>query len=140
MRRSLFLYRRLWRACNDQTGYRCRRPACARTGRPEREHAQHTHFKTGTLAGRQRQVATAIDRHLVPELHILRIDPATGNVLTVIDAATLRPESTKRDVNSVLNGIAWDPATKSLYLTGKNWPLLYKVKKRWKSINAYKMG
>ena len=59
---------------------------------------------------------------------ILRIDPTNGQVLTVIDATRLQPEATKTDVNSVLNGIAWDPATKSLYLTGKNWPVLYKVK------------
>lgn len=59
---------------------------------------------------------------------ILRIDPTSGQVLTVIDASALRLESTKLDINSVLNGIAWDPATKSLYLTGKNWPVLYKVK------------
>ena len=59
---------------------------------------------------------------------ILRIDPANGQVLTVIDASPLRLESTKADINSVLNGIAWDPTTKSLYLTGKNWPALYKVK------------
>ena len=59
---------------------------------------------------------------------IVRIDPSTGQVLTVIDASSLRLESTKVDINSVLNGIAWDPATKSLYLTGKNWPVLYKVK------------
>lgn len=59
---------------------------------------------------------------------ILRIDPASGQVLTVIDASMLRLESTKVDINSVLNGIAWDSATKSLYLTGKNWPMLYKVK------------
>jgi len=59
---------------------------------------------------------------------ILRIDASTGKVLTVIDASALRPESTKSDINSVLNGIAWDESTKSLYLTGKNWPLLYKVK------------
>lgn len=59
---------------------------------------------------------------------ILRIDPATGQVLTVIDASALRPESTKTNINSVLNGIAWDETTKSLYLSGKNWPVLYKVK------------
>jgi len=59
---------------------------------------------------------------------ILRIDPSSGQVLTVIDASMLRLESTKVDINSVLNGIAWDPSTKSLYLTGKNWPVLYKVK------------
>lgn len=59
---------------------------------------------------------------------ILRIDPESGEVLTIIDAAVLRPESTKADLNSVLNGIAWDAASKSLYLTGKNWPLVYKVR------------
>ncbi|HSN94095.1 MAG TPA: glutaminyl-peptide cyclotransferase [Anaerolineaceae bacterium] len=60
--------------------------------------------------------------------NILRIDPATGQVLTVIDASSLRPDATKTNANGVLNGIAWDPATKSLYLTGKNWSFLYKVK------------
>ncbi len=59
---------------------------------------------------------------------ILRIDPNSGEVLTVIDASILRPDSTKADINSVLNGIAWDDTTKSLYLTGKKWPVLYKVK------------
>jgi glutamine cyclotransferase len=28
----------------------------------------------------------------------------------------------------VLNGIAYDPATKKTYLTGKYWPRLYEVK------------
>ncbi|MEA4811523.1 MAG: glutaminyl-peptide cyclotransferase [Anaerolineaceae bacterium] len=59
---------------------------------------------------------------------ILRIDPKSGEVLTVIDASELRPASTKADPNSVLNGIAWDEKNQKLYLTGKKWPLVYQVR------------
>jgi glutaminyl-peptide cyclotransferase len=58
---------------------------------------------------------------------ILRIDPRNGRVTAVIDAAGLltREERLKADV---LNGIAWDPATKSFLITGKLWPKMFQVK------------
>ena len=31
-------------------------------------------------------------------------------------------------IHDVLNGIAYDPSTKKIYLTGKNWPKMYEVK------------
>jgi glutamine cyclotransferase len=57
---------------------------------------------------------------------ILRIDPRNGRVTAVIDAAGLltREERLKTDV---LNGIAWDPATKSFLITGKLWPKMFQV-------------
>jgi len=57
---------------------------------------------------------------------ILRIDPKDGRVTAVIDAAGLltREERLKTDV---LNGIAWDPATRSFLITGKLWPKMFQV-------------
>ena len=58
---------------------------------------------------------------------IVEINPATGTVLTVIDAAELRPESTTNDSGAVLNGIAYDPTDNTLLVTGKLWPVIYRL-------------
>jgi glutamine cyclotransferase len=58
---------------------------------------------------------------------IIAIDPKTGAVLQRIDLGSLYPVS-KRDPNAdVLNGIAYDAATKRIFITGKKWPHLYQV-------------
>jgi glutaminyl-peptide cyclotransferase len=57
---------------------------------------------------------------------IVRISPADGEVLGFIDLGTLYPASA-RDSEAVLNGIAYDAATKRLFVTGKNWPQLYEI-------------
>ena len=57
---------------------------------------------------------------------IARIDPRSGDVIGWIDASTIYPAS-ERGFEDVLNGIAYDPASKRLLLTGKNWPQLYEV-------------
>jgi len=58
---------------------------------------------------------------------ILMIDPATGEVIGRIDLAGLLPRSEARRNTNVLNGIARDPATGALWVTGKNWPWLYQI-------------
>ena len=59
---------------------------------------------------------------------VVRIDPATGTVVGVIDfAGLLRPEDRAPDTD-VLNGIAYDPATDRLFVTGKKWPKLFEVR------------
>jgi glutaminyl-peptide cyclotransferase len=58
---------------------------------------------------------------------IARISPANGEVLGFIDLATLYPQSA-RGSEAVLNGIAYDAASKRLYVTGKNWPQLYEIR------------
>ena len=59
---------------------------------------------------------------------IARIDPASGEVVGWIDASGLRGEvDLARPNEDVLNGIAYDPETKTLYLTGKRWPKLFEV-------------
>jgi glutaminyl-peptide cyclotransferase len=57
---------------------------------------------------------------------ILRVDKATGNVLTLIDASTLLTAEEKKNVD-VLNGIAYDQSKGRFYLTGKYWPKLFEV-------------
>lgn len=57
---------------------------------------------------------------------ILRIDPKDGRVTAVIDASGLLT-SEERQKTDVLNGIAWNPATKTFLITGKLWPRMFEV-------------
>ncbi|HTH37865.1 MAG TPA: glutaminyl-peptide cyclotransferase [Pyrinomonadaceae bacterium] len=60
---------------------------------------------------------------------IVRIDPATGKLLGRIDLNSIAQDERKKSKNSdVLNGIAHDPATDRIFVTGKNWPRLYEIK------------
>lgn len=55
---------------------------------------------------------------------ILVIDPLTGNVEATLDLTVLeRPRP--REPESVLNGIAYDPESGLLHVTGKCWPRVY---------------
>ncbi len=57
---------------------------------------------------------------------ILRIDPDSGEVDGVIDASGLLSPEEKSRVD-VLNGIAYDPVSKTFWLTGKFWPRMFQV-------------
>ncbi len=59
---------------------------------------------------------------------LIEIDPDDGRVVTVVDASSLRPQSTVDDTSAVMNGIAHDPATDTLFVTGKLWPSGYVVR------------
>ena len=59
---------------------------------------------------------------------IVKIDPATGKVLAYVNMAGLLKKEDRKGNEDVLNGIAWNPADKLFYLTGKNWPKLFAVK------------
>ncbi len=62
-----------------------------------------------------------------PTDEILRIDPDTGRVTAVIDAAGLLTAE-ERQRTDVLNGIAHLPGTDHFLLTGKYWPHLFEVR------------
>ncbi len=53
---------------------------------------------------------------------IVGIDLNSGVVILHIDASGLRPQGA-----GVLNGIAFDSSTQSLWITGKEWPMMYNV-------------
>jgi len=61
--------------------------------------------------------------------YIVKIDPATGNVVGKADFANLLKNQgeTVYDLNDVLNGIAYDAQTGKTYITGKDWPVLLEV-------------
>jgi glutamine cyclotransferase len=59
---------------------------------------------------------------------IARIDPETGRVIGWIDCKGLLPVSDKHNEIDVFNGIAHDPATGRLFVTGKCWPKLFEIK------------
>ncbi len=67
------------------------------------------------------------------EDHVVVIDPETGEVLQKIDFSGLltNQEAAKADV---LNGIAIDPETGKIYVTGKLWPKLFEVRIESKNI------
>mgnify|MGYP002847250243 CR=1 FL=1 len=58
---------------------------------------------------------------------VVGIDPATGQVTTVVDASGLPVDRRGLGNEDVLNGIAHDPATGRFLLTGKRWPVLFEV-------------
>ena len=61
--------------------------------------------------------------------YIVRIDPASGHVVGIVDLTGLLPAGRAKDPNDdVLNGIAWDAANRRLFVTGKNWPSLFEIK------------
>ena len=58
---------------------------------------------------------------------VVIIDPATGRVEGVVDLAGLLPAGAHTPTTDVLNGIAWDPGSKRLFVTGKNWSKLFEI-------------
>jgi glutaminyl-peptide cyclotransferase len=61
------------------------------------------------------------------ESYIVVIDPASGKVLGKLDLKALLPKGSAGDIDKVLNGIAYNPQTGHLYVTGKHWPVLYEI-------------
>ena len=58
---------------------------------------------------------------------IARIDPRSGHVTGWIDLAGLLQPSDRRRPVDVLNGIAYNPVTDRLFVTGKWWPRLFEI-------------
>lgn len=58
---------------------------------------------------------------------LARVDPSTGAVTAVVDAAGLLPADQHAGTD-VLNGIAAVPGTDQFLLTGKLWPMLFRVR------------
>ncbi len=58
---------------------------------------------------------------------IVRIDPKSGVVKSVIDLTGLRQLAEAHGEDAVLNGIAHDPKTDRLFVTGKNWSKVFQI-------------
>ena len=56
------------------------------------------------------------------------INPENGAIEAVIDFKALKTKVTKHQGLDVLNGMAYNPKTKTLFVTGKRWDKLFEVK------------
>ncbi len=74
----------------------------------------------------------AVDGVLLANIYpgdcIAQIDPTTGNVTAWIDLAGLMPMQERPGGSSVANGIAFDPESGRLFVTGKHWPYLFQIR------------
>ncbi len=64
------------------------------------------------------------------EPNIIAIDPESGKVQAILNLEKLQRDSlgSKRTVDAVANGIAWDEHRNGLWVTGKYWPKLYLIR------------
>lgn len=58
---------------------------------------------------------------------IARISPNSGVVNAWIDLASLYPRAQRMPPADELNGIAYDKATRRIFVTGKKWPRLFQI-------------
>ena len=56
------------------------------------------------------------------------INPANGAVEGIINLADLKKKITQQIDTDVLNGIAYNPKTKTIFVTGKNWDKMFEIK------------
>lgn len=87
-----------------------------------------------TLAGRPVERLNELEcvdglvyANLWMEDDLVRIDPASGRVTALIDAAGLLTPA-ERAATDVLNGIAYRPEAGTFLVTGKLWPKLFEVR------------
>ena len=60
--------------------------------------------------------------------YILKIDPASGKIVAKADLTSMWEKIKAIDPEAdVPNGIAYDAATKKMYITGKWWPTLFEI-------------
>lgn len=58
---------------------------------------------------------------------LMMIDEKSGKVIGQVDLSGLLPEHERREGTDVLNGIAVNPANGDIWVTGKNWPWIYRI-------------
>ncbi|MEA3326108.1 MAG: glutaminyl-peptide cyclotransferase [Chloroflexota bacterium] len=59
---------------------------------------------------------------------IVRINPESGQVTGWIDLGGILPADANARDTGVLNGIAYDPVTGGLFITGKRWPNIFEIR------------
>ncbi len=62
------------------------------------------------------------------DTRVARINPESGSVRAWLDLAPLVPAALRGSREAVLNGIAFDPETQRIFVTGKYWPVLHELR------------
>ncbi len=84
----------------------------------------------GRLVSRLNEMAVidgVIWANILGSDRIARIDPDSGRVLSWLDMSPLRQRGAGWRRAADLNGIAWDPGHRRVFVTGKRWPVLYEL-------------
>lgn len=58
---------------------------------------------------------------------IVTVAPSSGRITRIIDLTNLLPKTDRASNTDVLNGIAHDPKTGGIWVTGKRWPTMYRI-------------
>lgn len=73
-------------------------------------------------------ISGALYANVYTTSHIVRIDTVTGKVSGRLDLSSLANEvNVKYPASLEMNGIAYDPASRKVYVTGKMWPIIYEI-------------
>lgn len=87
--------------------------------------------RKGTAPGWLNDLESAHGRlfvHRLGDHYLFEIDPARSGINRLIDCSELIRRAKPGEAGQVINGIAYDPTGDIFYLTGKRWPLLFKVR------------
>jgi len=68
--------------------------------------------------------------------YVVRVDPANGRVIGVIDFSGLLARQDRSINTDVFNGIAYDEKKDRLFVTGKRWPKLFEVRLKLKLVGS----
>lgn len=73
-----------------------------------------------------------INHHIYANVYetnsIMKINASTGKITGMLDLSSLANEAKGRYRGAMeMNGIAYDPVSGKIYITGKMWPVLYKI-------------
>jgi glutaminyl-peptide cyclotransferase len=90
---------------------------------------------TVTLEGQPQQLLNELEwidgtlwANVWQTTQIVQIDPASGQVIGTLDLGALLSQLDRSQPIDVLNGIAYDPASKRLFVTGKLWPEVFEIR------------
>ncbi|MFU8780427.1 MAG: glutaminyl-peptide cyclotransferase [Kiritimatiellia bacterium] len=89
--------------------------------------AVHTPHEAVTRLNELEWIAGEIWANIFMTQTIVRINPANGRVIGFVNLDHLPLPGDAHPEQDVLNGIAYDPADQSIWVTGKNWSKLYQI-------------
>lgn len=112
----------LWMSDGTATLYRRDPESFAEVGRLQVHHGGQPVVRLNELEWVEGQVWANVWQTEV----VARIDPASGAVVGWIDLSGLLTSGERRRTD-VLNGIAYDPGAKRIFVTGKLWPWLFEI-------------
>jgi glutaminyl-peptide cyclotransferase len=99
-----------------------------KTFEPTREIVVQDDHRKVELLNELEYIKGAIYANVWHSDRIARISPRDGHVIDWIDLTGLLPGDQKLNEESVLNGIAYDAQHDRLFVTGKQWPLVFEIK------------